>query len=106
MLKNDLKVWNKEVFGYTDILKFDLINRLQSLDQLDDESSLEDDKIMERRDLLSQLQVINHRNESLLQQKLRSLWFKQGNSNIKYFRASNKLKNEIKGVNSLGSWVE
>lgn len=111
MLKSDLKWWNKEVFGYTYKLKLELTNRIQELDSLDDVDNLDDNKIMERRELLSQLQVINMRNESLLQQKSRATWFKQGDSNSKYFYASIKwrrMRNEIKGAHSLisGSWEE
>jgi len=51
------------------------------------------------------------RNESLLQQKSRALWFKKGDSNSKYYHASIKcrrMKNEIKGIHCHISdkWVE
>jgi len=111
MLKSDLKGWNKEVFGYMGKLKFDITNRIHEIDSLDDVDNLEENMIKERRELLSQLQIINMRNESLLQQKSRDLWFKQGDSNSKYFHATIKwrrMRNEIKGVHSLtsGSWEE
>jgi len=101
MLKSDLKGWNKDVFGYTDKLKMDILNKIQELDRRDDEDELDEDKIRERRELLSQLQDINMRNESLLQQKSRALWFKKGDSNSKYYHASIKwrrMRNEIKGI--------
>jgi len=77
----------------------------------DDVDGLDENKIMERRELLSQLQDINERNESLLQQKSRALWIKQGDSNSKFFHASIKwrrMRNEIKGVHfqHSGNWVE
>jgi len=65
----------------------------------DDIDNLDENKIRERRELLSQLPDINVRNESLLQQKSRALWIKQGDSKSKYFHASIKwrrLRNEIK----------
>jgi len=40
-----LKVWNKEVFGYMDRLKLDLLNEIQVLEQLDDVDNLEKNKI-------------------------------------------------------------
>ena len=111
MLKSDLKGWNKEVFGYTDKIKLDILRKIQELDMRDDLVDLEEDKIRERRELLSQLQDINVRNESLLQQKSRALWLKQRDTNSKYFHASIKwrrLRNEIKGIqcHNSGNWVE
>ena len=111
MLKSDLKGWNKDVFGHTDKIKLDIVKKIQELDMRDDEDGLDENMIMERRDLLSQLQVINTRNESLLQQKSIALWIKQGDSNSTFFHASIKwrrMRNEIKGVlfQNSGSWVE
>ena len=72
----------------------------------DDIDELDENKIRERRELLSQLQDTNVRNESLLQQKSRALWIKQGDSNSKYFHASirwRRLRNEIKGIHCSSS---
>ncbi|XP_068491904.1 uncharacterized protein [Phaseolus vulgaris] len=97
MLKSDLKGWNKEVFGHNDKIKLDILRNIRELDMRDDVDGLDEIKIRERRELLSQLQEINERNESLLQQKSRALWIKQGDSNSKFFHASIKwrrMKNE------------
>ena len=111
MLKSDMKGWNKEVFGHIDKIKLDIVKKIQELDMRDDVDGLDENKIRDRRDLPSQLQVINVRNESLLQQKSRALWIKQGDSNSKFFHASIKwrrMRNEIKGVpcQNSGIWVE
>jgi len=111
MLKSDLKGWNRDVFGHTDKLKFEILRKIQELDSRDDEGGLDENKIIERRELLSQLQDINERNESLLQQKSRALWIKQGDLNSKFFHASIKwrrMRNEIKEVkcNLSGNWEE
>jgi len=53
MLKSDLKGWNKDVFGYIDKLKVDILNKIQELDRRDDEDELDENKIRERRELLS-----------------------------------------------------
>ena len=85
MLKSDLKGWNTDVFGYTEKSKLEIWRKIQVLDSRDDEEGLDENKIMVRRELLSQLQVINERNESLLQQKSRALWIKQGDLNSNSF---------------------
>jgi len=54
MLKSDLKGWNKDVFGNTNKIKLDILRRIQELDMRDDVVSLEENKIRERRELLSQ----------------------------------------------------
>ena len=87
MLKSDLKWWNKEVFGYTNKIKLDIMNRNQEIDLLGDVDNLDENMIKERREILSQLHVINMRSEVILQQKSKGLWFKQGYSNSKYFHA-------------------
>lgn len=73
MLKSDLKGWNKDVFGYTDKIKLDILRKIQELYIRDDVNAMDENKIKEIRELLSQLQDINVRNESLLQQKSRAL---------------------------------
>ena len=32
MLKSDLKGWNKDVFGYTDKIKYEILRKIQELD--------------------------------------------------------------------------
>jgi len=52
------------------------LRNIRELDMRDDTDGLDENKIRERRELLSQLQEINERNKSLLQQKSRALWIK------------------------------
>ena len=103
MLKSGLKGWNKEVFGHVDKIKLDILRNIRELDMRDDADGLDENKIRERRKLLSQLQEINERNESLLQQKSRALWIKQGDSNSKFFHASIKWR---RICNLSSNWVE
>jgi len=53
------------------------MNKVKEFDTRDDVDDLDENKIKEQRELSSLLQDINMRNESLLQQKSRPLWFKQ-----------------------------
>jgi len=55
----------KDVFGYTNLQKQTIINKISELDKLDDESNLEDEMRLERRDLFFQLNLVNHREDAL-----------------------------------------
>jgi len=108
-LKRDLKIWNKDVFGYTNLQKQTIINKISELDKLDDESNLKDEMRLERRDLFFQLNLVNHREDALWKQKSRAKWIEEGNSNSKYFHSMvnwRRKKNEIKGVEIQGQWWE
>ena len=49
MLKEDLRVWKKEVFGYNERLRLTLVNKLQVLDQMDDDNNLDENLIKEHK---------------------------------------------------------
>jgi len=61
------------------------LRKIQELDIRDDVDGLDENKMRERRELLSQLQDINERNESLLQQKSRALWIKVDSNSFPCF---------------------
>jgi len=108
-LKRDLKVWNKEIFGNLNLQRKDLIKRISNLDKKDDESSLNDEKKLERKELFSELEVVSLRQEALWKQKSRAKWIAKGDSNSKYFHSLvnwRRNKNEIKGVECLGKWCD
>jgi len=53
MLKGDLSKWNKEVFGYTETIRKELLNKIQVLDQKDDNNFLADFENEDRLEILS-----------------------------------------------------
>jgi len=83
----DLKVWNRDVFGYVNLQKQNIVNKIRELDKFDDESTLEDDQKVERRDLFSELSVMSHRQEAVWKQKSRAKWIGTNDSNSKYFHS-------------------
>ena len=106
-LKYDLKSWNKEVFGIIGLKKQNLISELGALDKKDDESCLEEEDQCRRMKLLSELKLLLEKENSLLNQKVRVRWVKEGDTNSKYFHSRirwRRSKNELKGVNLNGSW--
>jgi len=108
-MKRDLKLWNRDVFGYVNLQKKNIVNKIRELDKLDDESTLEDDQRVERRELFNELSVMSHKQEEVCKQKSRAKWIGKGDSNFKYFHSIMKWrrkKNEIKDMDILGQWCE
>ncbi|MCI13230.1 hypothetical protein A2U01_0034346 [Trifolium medium] len=96
-IKEELKVWNKEVFGALDLnieKTVKEINEVEGLIASDDivAGLVDKDGIQQR--FWEQL----HYKESLLKQKSRMRWVKDGDANTRYFHASIKgrrRKNQI-----------
>jgi len=101
MLKNDLKVWNKEVFGLLETTKKEILKEIEALDIEDENSGLANNDKLKRLALVSNLRLTDYKIESLLHQKVRSNWLRHGDSNSKYYYSIIKwrrLRNEIKKV--------
>ncbi|KAL5171309.1 hypothetical protein HKD37_11G032808 [Glycine soja] len=62
-----------------------------------------------RRQLQANLWVVAHSHESLLRQKARSRWIKEGDCNSRYFHLmmnASRRHNLLKGIMSEGGWVD
>jgi hypothetical protein len=84
LLKEHLKLWNKEVFGFLDLNIEKTVKELNDFEGLlggDDPDSLLTIREGLNRDFWRQL----HHKESLLKQKSRVKWVKEGDSNSKFF---------------------
>jgi len=109
MLKNDLKLWNRDVLGNLDLKKSRILNRIEKLDCQDADGELEGSARMERMELISQMRVTNKKIESLTSQKARVNWLKHGESRSRYYHSIlrwRRLRNDIKGVEFGGQWCE
>ena len=107
-LKEVLKVWNKEQYG--DKLK--KVQRIEAdLNNLQDASTnrqLTSHELLTRRKLQEDLWLAAQSHESLMKQKARVKWIKEGDCNTCYFHLlmnSKRINNEVKGVLIDGSWV-
>ena len=108
-LKQRLKVWNKEQFG--DIQK--KISRIeQELNMLEvgaDGRQLNDRELVLKKKLQEDLWLAATSYESLLRQKARTKWIKEGHCNTKFFHITvndNRRHNALRGLMINGSWIE
>ncbi|XP_019418502.1 PREDICTED: uncharacterized protein LOC109329277 [Lupinus angustifolius] len=86
-LKRVLIRWNKESFGCLDTKLGDLVRDINVFDTLGEFASLDNNHILERKTLVADWWKNVNWKESLLRQKARSRWTKEGDANSSYFHA-------------------
>ncbi|XP_068503978.1 uncharacterized protein [Phaseolus vulgaris] len=109
ILKGDLKIWNKEVFGNVYTRKKEILQEIEDLDCMDCLNDLNEGDRLKRAALVSRLKENDKKIESLTCQKARSRWFKYGDSCTRFYHSSlrwRRLRNEVKGVEVGGQWCE
>ena len=104
-----MKIWNKVQYG--DTLK--TVRRIEvELNSLEDASStrqLSSQELATRKKLQEDLWSAAHAHDSLMRQKARVRWLKEGDCNSRYFHLlmnSRRITNAVKGVLINGSWVD
>ena len=109
LLKADIRVWNKEVFGCMESNKKNIVEEIKELDDKDGNDALEENGKLRRMELFSQLGLVEKKLESIYRRKARVNWIKYGDINSKFFHNAIKwrrLKNEVKGVEIGTQWCE
>jgi len=109
LLKADLKIWNKDVFGNLNSTKQSILQDIENLDCQHNQGCLEESQRQLRSDLVRRLWENDAKIESLLRQKARTNWLKYGDSCTRFFHSSLKwrrLRNEVKGVDVGDLWCE
>ena len=108
-LKLRVKRWNKEEYGDT----FKKIKMIESeLNKLEENSSqrqLSSQEDITRKNLQEALWAAANAHESLLRQKARTWWIKEGDCNSRYFHIlmnAHRWNNYIKGVRIDGAWCD
>ena len=108
-LKDSIKIWNREQFGDT-FKKYKQIEAaLNKLEEDTIDRHLDPQQLVSRKKFQEKLWLAAHSHESLLRQKARARWIKEGDCNSRYFHMminSSRRHNCLKGVKIDGSWIE
>jgi hypothetical protein len=100
-LKEDLKIWNREVFGDVGLKKNGVMVDLLQLDEKEYQGLLSSKDRLQRDDLKAEWDKLAHLDEVSWRQKSRVLWLKEGDNNMKFFHKmanSHRRRNQILGI--------
>lgn len=101
ILKDKLKIWNKEVFGNVhDYVKQSELNLSLIQDQIHSDGP-SDSLLNLEKNAQSDLHKALERQENFWQEKARTNWHMSGDRNTAYFHRLSKIKNKTKMISSL-----
>jgi hypothetical protein len=100
-LKEDLKFWNKHVFGDINLKQLQLMAELSQIDEKEERGGLSTTERNNRKAVVGELDKLAHLEEISWRQKSHVLWLKEGDNNTKYFHKmanSNRRRNYMHKV--------
>ncbi|XP_057791311.1 uncharacterized protein LOC131008451 [Salvia miltiorrhiza] len=108
-LKEDLKGWSRSGFGIVEENVSKLKEVISKWDSIDEVFGLDEEETILRSEAEANLHIqIQHR-DSILAQRARNRWLKDGDLNSSLFHKAingRRAKNEISGLNVDGVWIE
>ncbi|KAF5463850.1 hypothetical protein F2P56_013978 [Juglans regia] len=92
-MKQALKTWNMDVFGHVEVMIRDIELRIELLDtrlQAGYEETVEQDLLISK----IELDILKSREESMLEQKAKVKWLKEGDNNTRFFHSILKRRHQ------------
>ncbi|MCI00522.1 transposon TX1 putative protein, partial [Trifolium medium] len=108
-LKVKLKEWNKEIYGDIDTKILFLVEEIKEKDLRGEMLDLSDSDVELRKHHFSELWHLLKSKESMIVQRARSRWLREGNANSRYFHNimnSRGKRNSIRALELEGGWTE
>jgi hypothetical protein len=100
-LKFCIRVWNKEVYGVVDSKIEKLVEDINELDVKGELVSLSEAEVENRKDYFGELWHLLKSKESVLLQRSRTRWLREGDQNSAYFHACEKSRGNRHFLNAL-----
>ena len=97
------------MFGDINTSKKRILQEIEVFDCQDCNGTLTDSDRLKRCDLVSRLRELDKKLDSLIRQKARASWIKNGDSCTRFYHSTlrwRRLRNEVKGVEVGGQWCE
>lgn len=101
ILKTDIIIWKKEVFGDVETNIHKKKKEIDCLDRIDDAMCLDEIEIIQRNQSLAKLLRALIWQDKILCQKSKSHWFKDGDVNSSYFHRWINRRNKASEISDL-----
>ncbi|MCI11307.1 transposon TX1 putative protein, partial [Trifolium medium] len=108
-LKGVIKAWGEEVYGAIDSKIRLLVEDIKDVDVKGELVSLSEEEVANRKLFFSELWHLLKSKESMIVQRSRARWLKEGDANTSYFHKCLKVRsngNSIRALQVNGSWLE